>query len=142
MNISETFIRRPIATSLLMAAIGLFGVSPTARCRSATCRRSITPPSRCRPASRSQPRHHGVRRGHPLGAAVHHHRRPGSMNSTAARAAPTSPCSSTSAAKSTALPWTSRRPSPKPCRCSLRACPPRRPSAKSTRATSRSLTSS
>src|SRR5262245_21468951 len=26
MNISETFIRRPIATSLLMAAIGLFGV--------------------------------------------------------------------------------------------------------------------
>ena len=26
MNISETFIRRPIATSLLMAAIALFGV--------------------------------------------------------------------------------------------------------------------
>src|SRR5499427_2060495 len=26
MHISETFIRRPIATSLLMAAIGLFGV--------------------------------------------------------------------------------------------------------------------
>ena len=26
MNISENFIRRPIATSLLMAAIGLFGV--------------------------------------------------------------------------------------------------------------------
>jgi HAE1 family hydrophobic/amphiphilic exporter-1 len=25
-NVSETFIRRPIATSLLMAAIGLFGV--------------------------------------------------------------------------------------------------------------------
>jgi hydrophobic/amphiphilic exporter-1 (mainly G- bacteria), HAE1 family len=26
MNVSETFIRRPIATSLLMAAIALFGV--------------------------------------------------------------------------------------------------------------------
>ena len=26
MNISEVFIRRPIATSLLMAAIALFGV--------------------------------------------------------------------------------------------------------------------
>jgi multidrug efflux pump subunit AcrB len=26
MNISETFIRRPIATSLLMAAIALFGI--------------------------------------------------------------------------------------------------------------------
>ena len=26
MNISETFIRRPVATSLLMAAIALFGV--------------------------------------------------------------------------------------------------------------------
>ena len=26
MNISETFIHRPIATSLIMAAIGLFGV--------------------------------------------------------------------------------------------------------------------
>ena len=26
MNLSETFIRRPIATSLLMAAIALFGV--------------------------------------------------------------------------------------------------------------------
>ena len=27
MNISETFIKRPIATSLLMAAIALFGAS-------------------------------------------------------------------------------------------------------------------
>jgi len=33
MNFSETFIRRPIATSLLMAAIALFALSPIARFR-------------------------------------------------------------------------------------------------------------
>jgi HAE1 family hydrophobic/amphiphilic exporter-1 len=39
MNISQTFIERPIATSLLMAAIALFGAWPTTRCRSAISQR-------------------------------------------------------------------------------------------------------
>jgi HAE1 family hydrophobic/amphiphilic exporter-1 len=38
-NISEGFIKRPIATSLLMAAIALFGLVAIGSCRSATSQR-------------------------------------------------------------------------------------------------------
>jgi hypothetical protein len=39
-NVSEVFIRRPIATSLLMAAIALFGVIAYRRCEQQRRRRS------------------------------------------------------------------------------------------------------
>ena len=43
MNISQTFIERPIATSLLMAAIALFGGVAYRQLASAICRTSIFP---------------------------------------------------------------------------------------------------
>ena len=49
---SRPFILRPVATSLLMAAIMLVGSSPTRSCRSPRCLRLTTRPFRC---SRSIP---------------------------------------------------------------------------------------
>jgi multidrug efflux system membrane fusion protein len=46
----QPFILRPVATSLLMAAILLVGIVAFGSCRSRRCRRSITRPSRCRPS--------------------------------------------------------------------------------------------
>ncbi len=40
MNLSEVFIKRPIATSLLMLGIAVLASSRIARCRSAICRTS------------------------------------------------------------------------------------------------------
>jgi multidrug efflux pump subunit AcrB len=44
MNISEPFIERPVATSLLMAAIAFVGLVAFPYLPVAPCRRSIIPP--------------------------------------------------------------------------------------------------
>ena len=61
MNISEPFIRRPIATSLMMLGMLVFGAAPTTCCPSRRCPTSISRPSPCRrpcpaPAPRRWPR--------------------------------------------------------------------------------------
>ena len=78
MNISEIFIRRPIATSLLMAGIALFGVIAY-RALPVSDLPQVDYPTltvSAEPAGR-QSGHHGVGGGHAAGTAVHHHRRPG-----------------------------------------------------------------
>ena len=62
MNISETFIRRPIATSLLMVAIALFGaVAYRSLLASATFPTSILPTLLVTASpARRKPGHHGV----------------------------------------------------------------------------------
>ena len=77
MNISQTFIERPIATSLLMAAIALFGVRglPLAAGQRSAQRRLPHPAGHRQPARR-QPGDHGLRRGHAARKPVLHHRRP------------------------------------------------------------------
>ena len=53
MSISAPFIRRPIATSLLMAGILLVGAAAYRSCRWPRCRRSISRPSRSRRSCRA-----------------------------------------------------------------------------------------
>jgi len=66
MNVSELFVRRPIATSLLMGAMGLFASWPTGPCgvRSADGRLPTISVS-AKPAGRG-PSHDGFDRGQPL----------------------------------------------------------------------------
>ena len=76
LNISATFIRRPIATSLLMLAIALFGViAYHALAGKRPAERRLPHSRRLRQPARRQPRHHGLRRGYSHGAAVYRHRR-------------------------------------------------------------------
>jgi HAE1 family hydrophobic/amphiphilic exporter-1 len=65
-SVSSGFIKRPIGTTLLMAAILLVGIAPIRCCRSRRCRRSISRPSRSPPAARRQPRDHGLLVAQPL----------------------------------------------------------------------------
>jgi len=59
MNISEPFIRRPIATSLLMAALALVGIVAFRCCRWHRCRRSISDHSSDGAVFGRQCRHNG-----------------------------------------------------------------------------------
>ena len=101
MNISQTFIERPIATSLLMAAIALFGgvayrqlaVSDLPNVDFPTLLVTAAP-------ARREPGDHGRRRGHAARKPVLHHRRPEFDDLARTRsAAPRSPWNSTSARK-------------------------------------------
>ena len=134
MNFSETFIRRPIATSLLMAGIALFGVvAYRGSAGQRPAQRRFSHAQRSGQPARRRSGHHGVGGGDPARTPVHHHRRHRLDDlQQRHRPAPRSRSSSTSAAISTAPPWTCRRPSPKPCRCCRPACPRRPPSASST----------
>ena len=113
MNLSEIFIRRPIATSLVMLGIAVFGiVAYRALAGQRSSQRRLPNAQRQRRAAGQRSRHHGLRRGQPARAPVHHDRRPRRDDARPARpAARTSRCSSISSAASTAPPSTSRRPS-------------------------------
>ena len=78
MNISEIFIRRPIATSLLMAAIALFGVVAY-RGLPVSDLPTVDYPTvqRQREPARRRSRDDGVDGGEPARAPVHDHRRRG-----------------------------------------------------------------
>ena len=76
MNLSEPFIRRPVATSLIMAAVGVRSASRRFRsCRSRRCRRSISRPSGDGDARGRQRRDHGVLGRRAAGAPVRPDRR-------------------------------------------------------------------
>ena len=99
MNISEPFIRRPVATTLLTVAIALAGrggVPAVCRCR--RCRRWIFPTiSVCGVAAGRESGNHGVVGGHAARTAVRPHR-VGHRDDLVehARARPASRCSSIS----------------------------------------------
>ena len=77
MNISQTFIERPIATSLLMAAIALFGgVAYRSLAGQRPAQRRFPHAAGHRQPSRRQPGDHGRRRRHAARKPVLHHRRP------------------------------------------------------------------
>ena len=80
MNLSEPFIQRPIATSLLMAAIALFG-TVAYRALPVSDLPNVDFPTLLshRQPSRRQPGDHGVGRGHAARKPVLDHRRPGSQ---------------------------------------------------------------
>ena len=139
-GISAPFIYRPIATTLLMAAVFLIGlvaypllpVAPLPQIDFPTIAVSATLPGRLA-------RHDGVV-GRPAARAPDRAdpRRIADDVDERARRRPRSPCSSISTATSTPPPTTSRRRStrlPASCR---RTCRARRPIARSTRPTRRS----
>ena len=98
MNLSEIFIRRPSPPACSWRASRCSASWPIALCRSAICRRWTTPPERQRRPARRRSRHDGVGGGEPARASVHDDRRPRLDDvARAARAAPTSPFSLTSA---------------------------------------------
>ena len=77
MNISQTFIERPIATSLLMAAIALFGVVAYRQLPVSDLPNVDFPTLLVTASSaRREPRNHGRRRGDAARESVLHHRRP------------------------------------------------------------------
>ncbi len=72
MNFSETFIRRPIATSLLMAGIALFGVIAYNNLAVSDLPQVDYPTISVNAGlARRQSGHHGFGRGHAAGTPVH-----------------------------------------------------------------------
>ena len=141
MNLSEVFIRRPIATSLLMVgdrAVRRHRVPRAAGQRSAAGR--LPDAQRQRRPARRRSGHDGVVGRQPARAAVHDDRRPRLDDLVAAaRAAPTSRCSSIS---NRDIDSADRRRADGDRRgdaaAAGRACRRRRRSARTTRPTSRS----
>ena len=124
-NFSEVFIKRPIATSLLMAGIALFGVIAYRSLPVSDLPNVEYPDPAVSSASLpgANPDHHGLRRRHPAGTAVHHHRGPRLHDSRQSSTGQhRSRCSSISSRDIDGAPWTCRRPLPKPCRCCRPAC--------------------
>ena len=75
MNLSSPFIRRPVATTLLTAAIALAGGVAFGCCRCRRCPRSIFPPSPWPHLAGSQPGDHGFVGGHSSRTPIRPHRR-------------------------------------------------------------------
>ena len=138
MNISETFIRRPIATSLMMlgswcSALATYNLLPVA----ALPRRRF--PDHHRVGDQlpgASPETMASSVATPLEQQFAAHPGPRRDELDQRRSArPRSRCSSISAATSTARRPTCRRPSMRRAACCPRTCPTRRPTARSTRPT-------